>query len=515
MPKVERPVPESDQAIVRPIAIAVIQEVMMNRLGLPATTAITYPGYTETIAQPHGFISNPYEQNRFPTTDKLFLEVTENYVEDLLPGTSTNSLEHVPLWLNEDLEICIVPIYFSVEMKFTIHYRAKNKTDARRFYDMMIMKLPKREDTWLHTLKYSYGIPESYMKILEGIHELVEKQEGYGEDFNTFFRKWANPRYGELTDQVGKNTTGVFSDTQERCIGFFDDPITPDWGNRKDETDVWEVQFPYVVRYEKPKDVYFDYPIVIHNQVLSSKYRGKKGFERVEDTQAFRSKSMHHLKNFESMNNADRHVKDQPGRYFPLYDEFIPRNIPRETIRVFTALVMLDDEKPNLLMNIADLEGPSFGFRVTDAIKKYMSEQCDKVTIPREAAVQISFYMGRNLMHPDFIRMDKDLNIYSTRPLSKRKYYHIRMSIVTDLLYLTEPATTEIRKYPDVVKSVIDYILPENVVKPEIKVVVGEVDPRNYDEVATTIKKRGQLTNASQMKTVQFSQLNAIYSHQR
>lgn len=512
MPKIQRPIPESDQSIVRPIAIAVIQDVMMNRMGLPSTTAITYPGYTDTVAQPHGYISNPYEPNRFPTTDKLFLEVTESYVEHLLPSAATNSLEHVPLWLNEELEICMMPIYASMEMRFSIHYRAKNKTDARRFYDLMMMKIPTREDMWLHTLNYSFGMSESYMKILEAIHAMVEKVDGYGEDFETFFRKWANPRYGLLTDQAGKNTIGVFSESQSRCIGFFDEPITPDWGGRKDETDVWEIEFPYILRYEKPKDIYFDYPIVIHNQVLSNKYRGKAGMEQWDQVQQHRSKSMHHLQQFESMENADRHVKSQPGRYFPLYDEFIPRNVPPNTIRVFTTLVMLDDDKPGFLMNISDLEHPAYGMKISDFIKDYMRKHPEAITVPGRSPVLISFYIGRNLMHHDFVRMDEDLNIYCTKPLSKRRYYHIRMSIITDLLYMTDDTIKDLLKYPDVISGVVDYILPENVVKPEVQVIVGEVPPGNYNDIANVIHQRGKMP---QMKTVQYTKLNAIYSHQQ
>lgn len=512
MPKIKRAIPESDQLVVRPIAIGIIQEIMIDRLALPADTKINYPGYTETVAQPHGFISNPHEPNRFPTTDKVVLEVTENYIEDLLPSVSTDGRDNVPMWLNDDLEIGMYPIYASMEMRFSIHYRAKNKTDARRFYDMMMLKLPDREDTWLHTINYSYSMPEAYMVILKGIHELVEKQEGYGEDFETFFAKWVNPRYGMLTDQVGKNTLGVFSETQQRCIGYFDDPIAPDWGSRKDETDVWEVVFPYVLRYEKPKDVFFSYPIVIHNSVLSKKYRGTSGQERTKDHLQSRTKSMSHLKQFESMESAYGTPNEPPGRYFPLFDEFIPRNVPQNTIRVFTTLVLLDDEKPNLLMNIKDLEAPSFGLKLSDCIKDYIRKECQYVTTPRQSIVQIGLYMGRNLMDGRFIQVDEDLNITSIMPLSKRQYYHIRVSLLTDFTYLTEAARARLRKYPCVVQNTLDYILPEQAKKPDVKVILGEIIPSNLDDIAEVLKGR---THNAQMKTVQFTRVNAVYEHNR
>lgn len=513
MPKIQRPILESDQSVSRSIAIATVQEILIDRLGLPADITINYPGYSDTVAQPHGFISNKYETIRLPTTDKILLDITENYVNDWLPAMVTKQPEQIPLFLNRDLEIEMRPIYASVEMKFSIHYRAKNKTDARRWWDYMIMKIPNREDTWLHTLQYSFAMPESYMVILKEIHRLTEAVAGYGDDFDAFFQKWVNPRWGLLTDQAGKNTMGVFKETQMRCIGFFDIGSEPDFGQRKDETDVWEVEIPYVLRYEKPKDIHFMYPITIHNQVLSKKFRNDEGFQRLQDHQQSRSWSMAHLKSFESMQNVNPAYQDFPGRYFPTFDEFMPRNIPEKTTRMVTTLVLIGDEpddQPNLLMNLADLEGDAYGFKFSDCMKQFMASEAQYITSPRQSAVSVALYMGRLLMDGSWLRMDENLNIWSTKPLNKRKVWHIRIGVTNDLTYITEDAKARLRNNRCAFDQIVDYISPKTAApyRPCEQIIANGLTPRTYDAFAECLK--GRTINRA-MKTVQFSTINGVY----
>lgn len=512
MPKLQRPILESDHMVVRPVAIAVIQEIMMDRMAIPIDTKINYPGYTETVAQPHGFISNKYEPNRFPTSDKMFVEVTESYVNDWQPANFTNKPEHIPIFLNRDLELEMRPIYASMEMRISLKYRAKDKTEARRWYDYAMLKLPNREDTWLHDLKYSFSVPDVYMAILQEIHRLTELQAGYGDDFDTFFKKWVSPRYGILTDQAGKNQLGAFSETQTQCMGFFDFSNEPDFGARKDDTDVWEVEIPYVLRYEKPRDVYFSYPIVIHNTVLSSKYRGKTGMQQRGDVQTSRTWSMAHLKSFEAMENVGHPYRNFPGRYFPLFDEFMPRMVPPNTMRVFTTLVTIDPndppDQPNKLMNLLDLEGPQYGFKLSDCIKAFMLEEREWITTSRGSALNLALYMGRLCMDGTWLRMDENYDIWSTRPLNRRKYYHIRFSVCTDLTFLVQSAKDRLRKYPCALEDILEYILPEGSTIPPYKVIYGEVTPPSFDQVAEQLK--GRVINGG-MKTVQQTTVNAVY----
>lgn len=519
MPQIKRPIPESVQSVVRPIALGVVQDILVDRLGLPIDMVINFPGPSETVAQATGLISNKLEQVRLPTTDKIFLDISERPIDFLTNGNVVDHPEHIPLFLNQELEVEMRPIYVSMEMRLTIRYRAKNKTDAKRWYDYMLTKLPIKEDTWLHTLKYSFGVPEAFMVILKEIYRLTELQAPNGDTWETFSNKWFNPRFGILTDQVGKNEYRAFSDTQDRCLGFFDIGLEPDFGNKKDESDVWEVEIPYVLRYEKPVDVHFTYPIVIHNTVLSTKFRDSVGFERLQDKQSSRTWSMTHLKSFEAMENVGRPYNDNPGRYFPLFDEFRPRMVPPNTIRVFTTLVLqVDDETsadPLFLMNLLDLEDDSFGLVFSDCIKLYLKEETSYLTKYGQSGLHLTLFRNRNPMSGDFIEVDADMNVRLTKPLSKRAYYHLRLSILTDLTHLSEDAQLRLRKKRCALENILDYISPEGKVHPEIPMTYDRVNKPWFDNYIQVIKEQNRdqssLSTMNMMKTVQYTSINGVY----
>lgn len=510
MPQIELPIPATDQLILRTVAIGVIQEVMVDRMGLPANTKINFPGYAEGVALPRGLISNKNEDVRYPTTKKLSIEVTESEVNGVLSNVQIKKSDQIPAFLNTELEVELRPIYASMEMRISLHYRAENKSEAQKFHDFMMMKVPAREDVWLHTLVYSYGIPPVFMKILEEIHRLTELQAGYGDDFEEFFNKWVNPRYGMITDKVGKNDYGVFSETQMRVIGFFDYDTVPDFGNRKDDSEAWEIEFGYVIRYDKPRDMYMNYPVTIHNTVLSPKWRGTKGMDRLEDHTTDTPKSLRAIENAAYTNRLSRR-NDDPGRYFPLFDEFKPRDIAHATRRIFTSLVLLGNETdpdPLLLMNIGDLEAPAYGMILNDCVKEFIRKNHAYLHLPKQTAVEVSLYMGRLLMDPSYITIDENLNIRSTKPLNKRRYYHIRMSMVTDLTYLTDKASDRLRMSPCMLKNLLEYVTPENTKIPEIIIRNGQVPLDNYNDIANWLINR---TVNRQMKTVQNTKLTAVF----
>lgn len=526
MPKLKRPIPESDQTVVRPIAIGIVQDVLIDRLGMPSDMTVRYPGYSEVQATPHTYLSRKYEPSGFPTTDKITIDITEKPIDFLMNGNVVDAPEHIPLFLNRELELEMRPIYSSMEMSFNIRYRAKNKTEARRWYDYMLTKFPTKEDTWLHDIKYSFGIPQVYLEILKEIHRLTELQAPYGDSFDDFMMKWINPRYGYLTDQTGKNKYGVFSETQIQCLGFFDFGNEPDFGGKQNETDTWEVEIPYILRYEKPRDVYFSYPIVIHNTVLSDRYRGRTGFIQTHERARSYTWSMHHLQTMDKTNELRKPYDNHPGRYFPSFDEFMPRLVPENTMRVFTTLVLLNKEgheQEDFLMNINDLSSPEYGFKLTDCLSSFLKEEAPYVTIPRESAMQLTLYQGRVPINHEWIEIDENLNIRSKVKLSRRKYYHIRLSVVTDWTYLSEDAKDRFLHKPCALESILQYILPEGCTIPKAPIYYDKVVDSNwFDAVADQLNKyfnnngsgsssgSNRLQNYA-MKTVQYSKLNAVY----
>jgi hypothetical protein len=113
-------------------------------------------------------------------------------------------------------------------------------------------------------------------------------------------------------------------------------------------------------------------------------------------------------------------------------------------------------------------------------------------------------------MDPSWIRVDENLNVWSTKPLNKRKVWHVRVGVTTDLTYLTEDAKARLRNVRCAFDQIVSYILPTTSgnVRPCDQIIANGLTPRSYDKYAECLK--GRTINRA-MKTVQFSTVNGIY----
>lgn len=473
MPDLKRPIQESVASITRPVALKVLYDAMRRANIVLPNVRVFYPGDDNPKHLPKAFLDDKYEDNRLPSDDRMEVHVEERYIEDLWSGMKPRERGEVPLWINEALEVDIYPIYAPVEMRVTIRYRAKSRVEAKRFYDQFSMKWPDREDSDLHDIHYMFAMPEAYMVILKEIYRLQELNAPYGETWDEFFLKGLRKGYREITDQTGRTTYGVYGETQNYVLGYFDVPTVTEKPEKIDDNDAYFVEFPYVIRYHKPIDVKMLYPIIVHNTVLSDKFRPRTEMKIAKQTKSYRDKQSEVMRYFQQMTPTNKYYDGFPGRQFPRFDEFIPRNIPILTRRVFTALTRISNEN-KVLMTFADVskgdDGMTFPQVVLDALKK----EAKWATTYRESVFHISLNRGREIWGGNKLILTPDLEVVYEGELDMRQYYHVRFSLVEDLSILTDDAKERLKDMPEVLKPIIDEILPGNEI--EIKIPISKED---------------------------------------
>jgi len=505
MPILKRPIQESVASITRPVALRVLMD-MMDRCDINLKDVkVFYPGNDNPQPLAGSFLGERAEENRLGSADRMEIVVTENYIDDLLSAVKTRERGHIPLWINEDLEVDMYPIYAPVEMRITIRYRAKSRVEAQRVYDYFSMKLPDRDDQCLHEIQYMFAAPAAYEVILKEIHRLQELKAGYGETWEQFYQKGRREGYREISDMTAKNTMGVFGETQNYVLGAFDIQTVPDQPTKNDDgSDSYYVEFPYILRYEKPIDVELAYPVVIHNSVLSDRFRPREGMRIAKQTQAYRTKTLAALSAFTQMAPVNKNHADLPGRYFPSFDEFMPRNIPALTRRVFTALVTYNEDNP-VMMTIDDLSRVADGMRFPPTVINALKREAPWIMKHRESVFHMNLYGGRNVFPADCLELTQDLEIRRTKPLDERKYYHIRFGLVTDLSILTDDAKDRLIDDPDLIDLILDEILP-GWPKPPIK------KPMTWEDFQDIVDQTRETNNPNpqgypgqnrQMRTVQ------------
>lgn len=440
MPKLFLEVPDTEASTARPITLEIIRQVVKNT-GLNRNTNIVYPSELETDAQP-GSRLNSNEINKFPSMEKVYVDVEEDYVADRLLATAIHRPENNFIFIDHALDAYIKPTYSSTEVTVNFKYRSQDRVKARKWRDDIRNYVSMMRDVCLHTVDYHYLIPDGCLYILKEIHRLRENVEGYGEDFDTYLKNHSTQRLTQLTNLAGKQDAWGIAETQMRIQGWFDFEGVPEQGDKANDSDAWEISFSYKFRYDKALACSMHYPLMIHNQPLGKKFRHTKPPYELEQQQRSYSLSVWHLSHFEknSRNPASSAIT---GLAIPDIDDFIPSQVLPSSMRVLTALVKIKPEDKRTLLDFKALGK----YKLQDVFLDFlMNSEAPYVTQPYESIINVSAYRNINMIPHRFVQVDNTGVVSITDDLELREYHHVRLSLITDLSSLSKAALDRLRE---------------------------------------------------------------------
>lgn len=452
MPKLVLPVPETRESVLRPVVFDITRQ-LLKITGLSPQTRIVFPGDVDIDRQPGSTISDKELTNTFGANPKVTLDVEEDYEVDRILSTAVLRPENLFIFKDNRVDTYIKPAYSSTEMTINFRFRAADKVSAMRWRDDIKTRISMMRDEHLHDITYHYLIPKEYIVIMQEIHRLRENVAPYGEDFDTFFKNNLSKRASLLSNLNGAHQEWGVSEKQMRIVGWFDFEGAPEKGDHTGDDDSWTISFGYKFKYDKPIACVMSYPLVIHNQLLSRRFRPTEPNYQVEHHLRSYSHSAKCFGGFERMRDTQA-VAALPGISIPVFDEFIPSSVQVKTLRVFTSLVTLDPAQPGLLFNLREI---SSTWKIDSEILEFMVAEREKLTVVYGTLFSLDLYRNADLLRAGALRVDEDLNVYSTIALSLRDQHHVRLAINTDLA-LISGGLDRLREWGSVIAKVIDAI---------------------------------------------------------
>jgi hypothetical protein len=449
MPKLLLPVPETLESVTRPVVYEITRDIF-KATGLPEDTLIYYPGDLEKTYQQGSAVSPQTDGVKLPFTSQVTVEVEEMYETERILSTAVMRPENLFIFRDDRIETGIKPAYSPTDVTITFRYRALDKTAATRWRDDIRMRVSMMRDLRLHNVSYHYLIPEEFLVILKEIHRLREVQGGYGEDYDTYFKANLTQRASILTNLAGKQPSWGISETQMRIVGWFDIPDNvPELGSKEDDGDTWTVSFSYKFKYDKPAECVMFYPLMIHNQLIT--YRPSESIDTPELHQRSYSMSAKNFSQFEAGHNlAPMLVRD--GLSIPDFDEFIPGAVIPKTQRIFTALTSITPEDTRSLMNLGELGTWDWD----DDVLAFLKTEAPYMTRTYMSIFCLSLYKNEALLSDRLVQVNSALDVTATQALSIRDYFHVRLSLVTDLSLLSADAKERLRNNGGVFLKLVD-----------------------------------------------------------
>ena len=443
MPIVDMTLTETEQSISRPIIIDVVNQ-LKNIFKINTDPRVIYTGDIKKNLQSGTSIDNN-DHNALLATDRyLFISVDTDYEMDSLYSTAINKTEHLPVFLDSDLDVVIKPVYTNMTVNIDVNYRTHSKTEALRWRDDVRAKIANMRDIHLLDITYHYPIPNVFINLLEVIYNARNNVLGYGDTFKDYITKCSSTRLNLASDLVNKNNALVVSEKQCRIIGRFTSDTLPD-KPEKEESSTWVIKFTYTFQYQKPIECSMRYPIIVHNQVLPRDYIAftNKAYN-LKNIIESRSVSLQAYKEFETDTILNKALDGLDHIPLPLYDDFVLHLPFPGTKTIFVALCQFERPDTKTLINLNQLDPIMIDKYFLEFIKTSEGPFLGKMY---QSIINVCLYEGNNQLGTIDLNCNNDLVISSPVNLDPRKVYHVRFSIVTDLTFLSVPALLRLRNF--------------------------------------------------------------------
>lgn len=443
MPRVATRLPESEDAILRPVAFAVLRQ-LAGVLSLPQNIDVLFPGGVEEAMMTGSELGYKGQHTKFHNTERLKVGVTEEIDEHTILNTAVYQQENIPIFLDPKLGVSLYPIYGQTTMVFQITYRAPNRTSAKQFLD----ELRVRHSAWraenLHELIYHYSLPAEYLHLLKHIHELRENVAGYGDEFSDWVRQNLVHNATNLTTVIGTQQQLSIAETQSRPLGAFDFNALPQPEEKDNDNGAWIINFQYSVIFDKVIGVAAQYPLAVHGQLLDDTWystpRASGNFIDPNKRLERGSYSRQALDHFARLTQCNK-VCTVDGLRYPEFDEWEPRYVRPNTSTLLLVMLGIDPDNPREILNLEEI--PDFGFQ--EDVLAYIKREYSHLPHYGGSAVHISLYSGDDPLSDDWLEVDENLNVIATRDLDPRLNYHLRIALVNDLLSLDGSVTEKLR----------------------------------------------------------------------
>lgn len=478
------PVPDVDHSVLRNVTLSVMRD-FIELLHLPLDTKIIYPGRMEEGLLPNSAIGQHGDPKDFGNRPSVRIEVRDRLVDEEAGQLTHFTAENRNLLVEDKLGVYLRPHYSYHEVELTIRATFKSEVHAKQWADNAANKIKQGRQLHVHKASYHYRFPPIQMAILKEIHRLRENVAGYGEDFDTWFQSMAQPQVTKAATMDAGYWEYVASETMSRIQGNFGFVLVPDETESKANKTATETTIQYVFNFDKVDSLVLTYPIVVHNQVLSSKYRERTNtFEEI-NIESQRSQSVGAARYFEAGAKDYYYWRSLQGIAIPSFDAFIPNISTLSTRRIFTGLVNLTDEAiGTTLLNFHNLGR----FHLKESVIKFLKESEYKhLTTDFDSVFQLHLYRGRNPIpnKTQPFTVDESLTVRSNLELSYRDPHRLRFSLVTNLRLLSKDALERLKGDKDVLCSVLHAIYPQG---PWDKLVCDNSDNINWQDLENIIE---------------------------
>lgn len=410
------PITAVQEMVARPIAIAVVRDVMrMFNIGTlngqPSSQLIFNLNGNQT-SLPQSTLNHQESSLRLPGDIKIELSLQETPTEHAAL-IMTHAAETRYVFADIENRVYVKPIYTPIESVMRIKISGQSRSQVQDIHRMLMITVQQQGRFLRHECAYNYIVPRYVILSLINIHQLREANGGYGESLGQYLKSKFTESMTPIVDSAGGQANFTIAETGILINGNFNYQETP-VPERADSIGEYTIEFEYRYFYERPDFMHISHPVTIHNQLMDQRFLELNTLISPEQYNA-------QYGQLQSAFGSTR-LPPNPVDFFyrqPYFDDWKIGYKPKNFDVLISYLAGVEDQSTRLL-NLLDVEH----FSIKSAMLNYIKDAYGLMTQNNQSLLVFRVYHWYNIMDSNRYAIDADLNVDTDFTLNVRDQYH-------------------------------------------------------------------------------------------
>lgn len=404
---------------------------------------------------------------KLDSNDYLIVEYKERSHEEVI-NTSAEKEEFIPIFNHPELGILVKPVCNKTVMTFDITYRSKSYNTLQTWLARFQRNKITRVTGNYHDLRYNYTLPDIIIAYIYDVYMLSSQVAP--DDPLLSMKDWYAKYYtkGLMTrsNMGGQNTTFAVNINSKGNEGYYDS-LPDDISTDKDKQ-THEINFTYVLTFDKVASLILEYQLYIHNQRIDNAYDPFFTLVNrpVDSHTGLRTFSGQVLTSTE---RPDWYKLNMVDVFYEDLDRWHPPHPAKSTSTILMLPIQLNE---NDLTEIVDIDDVPSEF-LNNTIKTIMKLKPEWGTKLYGFPLIVELFAVDNLTKTIPLNMDIDGNVFTNVDMDLRKRHYLRFSLLLDLTLLPVEVLRWLCQNPSSAIFILNMIDPNILIKSPIKYLAG------------------------------------------
>lgn len=382
------------------------------------------------------------EEIRTEYTDMVYANSDENYSEEEINQSLFVVGANDPVFKDEHLGYGVWPCYSKMDVVITLKFRSGSRTKLETWAKNLMLRQKKKPLAYNFDIKYDFSIPPLITEFNEHLYDLRQKIEPYNQTLEEYTNSIAMEKLKTRANASATHHIKTIVEVQRGVLGSFNSDFVFNNVGAKEAKN--ELSGTFTFSYYIPTTFKVQFPYIVHNQMVSSKFLNQWTKKNPIREEANREPNERIIGVSATYQDDIRPVIDD-GIIRPFdFDPFATQHVyPRSRTYFITPIRVNLNNRFEVINLKTDLEE-----YVDSAIIDYIVANpvtCLEFTKAPYLLELISVGMDEYNIE---LEIKEDGSIISKEELSPRFRYYLEITILTDHILLDDKAITKFLNAP-------------------------------------------------------------------